>query len=347
MVELTILQTKDYNPFKIRESMGKRGVLMVNVGTPDQPTVESVRHYLRDFLLDPNVIDAPYIIRHLLVRGIILRFRPLKIAPRYREIWMDEGSPLRVFTNRMTQAIKSEFNPEEIVIEYGMRYGNPSIRSALDLLKQQGVDELLIAPLFPQFAQATTETAHSEVYFQLKQMGWNPITKEINDFYDKPEFINPLTETIKEKMNDNSHILFSFHGLPLSHIRRVKKLGKPNYVEHCNKTVSSVVEKLGLNDSQWTISYQSRLGPVRWLTPSTDSIVKSLAKKEIEHLVIVSPAFVADGLETLEELDIEAREIYAENGGGEMTVVNCLNDNSEWIQGLKSLIYNGFENPRT
>ena len=325
--------------------MGRKGVILINVGTPDQPTIESVRYYLREFLLDPNVIDAPYVIRHLLVRGLILRFRPRKIAPRYQEIWMKEGSPLRVYTRKMTEAIKTKFG-DEIVIEYGMRYGNPTIRNALEKLRNRGVDELLIAPLFPQYAQATTETSRLAVNFQMKQMGWSPMVKQWNDFYNNPAFIDPLTESIKEKINNNSHLLFSFHGLPLSHIRRVKRLGKPNYVEHCQSTVESVVKKLGLNESQWSMSYQSRLGPVRWLTPSTDSVVRNLGKSGVDNLLIVSPAFVADGLETLEELDIEAREIFLSSGGKSVTVVNCLNDNQQWIEGMKSLIIQGFENPR-
>jgi ferrochelatase len=325
--------------------MGRKGVILINVGTPDQPTIESVRYYLREFLLDPNVIDAPYVIRHLLVRGLILRFRPRKIAPRYQEIWMKEGSPLRVYTRKMTEAIKTKFG-DEIVIEYGMRYGNPTIRNALEKLRNRGVDELLIAPLFPQYAQATTETSRLAVNFQMKQMGWSPMVKQWNDFYNNPAFIDPLTESIKEKINNNSHLLFSFHGLPLSHIRRVKRLGKPNYVEHCQSTVESVVKKLGLNESQWSMSYQSRLGPVRWLTPSTDSVVKNLGKSGVDNLLIVSPAFVADGLETLEELDIEAREIFLSSGGKSVTVINCLNDNQQWIEGMKSLIIQGFENPR-
>ncbi|HII49289.1 MAG TPA: ferrochelatase [Candidatus Thalassarchaeaceae archaeon] len=325
--------------------MGTKGVILINVGTPDQPTVESVRYYLREFLLDPNVIDAPYVIRHLLVRGLILRFRPRKIAPRYQEIWMEEGSPLRVYTGRMSKAIQSKLS-DEIVVEYGMRYGNPTIRSALERLRNRGVDELLVAPLFPQYAQATTETSRFAVDFQMKQMGWNPTVKQWDDFYDNPAFIEPLTNSIKGKINEKTHLLFSFHGLPLSHIRRVKRLGKPNYVEHCESTVSSVVKKLGLNESQWSMSYQSRLGPVRWLTPSTDSVVKNLGKRGIENLVIVSPAFVADGLETLEELDIEARETFKDSGGGNVTVINCLNDNEQWIEGVKSLIIQGFENPR-
>ena len=325
--------------------MGTKGVILINVGTPDQPTIESVRHYLREFLLDPNVIDAPYVIRHLLVRGLILRFRPRKIAPRYQEIWMEEGSPLRVYTERMTAAIKSKFS-DKIFIEYGMRYGNPTIREALERLRNLGVDELLIAPLFPQYAQATTETSRIAVDFQMKQMGWSPTVKQWDDFYDNPAFIDPLVDSIKEKIKEKSHLLFSFHGLPLSHIRRVKRLNKPNYVEHCKMTVSSVVDKLGLNESQWSMSYQSRLGPVRWLTPSTDSVVKNLGKRGVEDLVIVSPAFVADGLETLEELDIEAREMFKNSGGGNVTVINCLNDNQAWIDGMESLITHGFENPR-
>tara|TARA_B100001113_G_scaffold138511_1_gene113618 strand:+ start:592 stop:1347 length:756 start_codon:yes stop_codon:yes gene_type:complete len=245
----------------------------------------------------------------------------------------------------MTKAIQSKLS-DEIVVEYGMRYGNPTIRSALERLRNRGVDELLVAPLFPQYAQATTETSRFAVDFQMKQMGWKPTVKQWDDFYENPAFIEPLTNSIRGEINEKTHLLFSFHGLPLSHIRRVKRLGKPNYVEHCESTVSSVVKKLGLNESQWSMSYQSRLGPVRWLTPSTDSVVKNLGKRGIENLVIVSPAFVADGLETLEELDIEAREIFKDSGGGDVTVINCLNDNEQWIEGVKSLIIQGFENPR-
>ncbi|MBJ24248.1 MAG: ferrochelatase [Euryarchaeota archaeon] len=319
--------------------MGKRGVLLINVGTPDQPSIESVRDYLKEFLLDPDVIDAPYLIRQFLVKGIILRFRPKKIAPKYQSIWMNEGSPLRVYTQRIADALQ---NVLRLPCKVGMRYGNPSIESALDSLRNEGVDELLIAPLFPHYAQATTETSFKHTYKQLKIIDWNPEVYHLDSFPVNPHYINPLSESIKPHLNKDTHLLFSFHGLPLSHIRRAKKLGIPNYAEHCEQTTHSVVESLKLEKSQWSLSFQSRLGPVKWLKPSTDQMVLDLAKKGIKKLVIVSPAFLADGLETLEELDIEIREIFVENGGEELKVVRCLNDNEDWIKGLSEIVSDAF-----
>tara|TARA_B100001996_G_scaffold377092_1_gene359218 strand:- start:572 stop:1564 length:993 start_codon:yes stop_codon:yes gene_type:complete len=323
--------------------MGKRGVLLINVGTPDEPNITSIRNYLREFLLDPDVIDAPYIIRQFLVRGIILRFRPKKIVPKYQSIWMKEGSPLRVFTQKIANALQDSLS--EIPCKVGMRYGNPSIKSALKELKDEGVDELLIAPLFPHYAQATTETSFKHSHKELKNMNWDPKIFKLNSFPDDPNYIIPLSKSIKPNLGEGVHLLFSFHGLPLSHIKRAKKLGIPNYVEHCELTTLSVVEKLNLKNSEWSLSFQSRLGPVKWLTPSTDKMVVDLAKRGVKKVVIVSPAFLADGLETLEELDIEIREIFMNNGGEELTVVRCLNDDPLWIGGLSNLVSKAFNLP--
>ena len=320
--------------------MGKRGVLLINVGTPDEPNITSVRNYLREFLLDPDVIDAPYLIRQILVRGIILRFRPKKIVPKYQSIWMKEGSPLRVFTQKIANAL--EDNLSEIPCKVGMRYGNPSIKSALKELRDEGVDELLIAPLFPHYAQATTETSFKHSHKELKNMNWKPKILMLDSFPDNPNYIIPLSQSIKPNLEEGAHLLFSFHGLPLSHIQRAKKLGIPNYVEHCELTTQSIVKNLNLKDSEWSLSFQSRLGPVKWLTPSTDKMIVDLAKRGIKRVVIVSPAFLADGLETLEELDIEIREIFMDNGGEELTVVRCLNDDPLWIEGLSSLVSKAF-----
>ena len=322
--------------------MPKKGVLLINVGTPDEPSVESVKEYLREFLLDPDVIDAPAPIRHLLVRGIILRTRPKKIAPRYQSIWMEGDSPLRIYTQRIAKSLQE--NTEEIVFEVGMRYGNPSVKHGLEKLKNEGVNELLLAPLFPHYAQATTESSLKHAHNQLKEMGWAPNIMELPPFPDSPEFIRPLSESIKPFLGDDVHLLFSYHGLPMSHIRRAIKLGKPNYAEHCKMTTESVVNYLGLDNNQWSLSYQSRLGPVKWLTPSTSKTVTELAKIGKKKLVIVSPAFLADGLETLEELDIEIREIFYNNGGEDLTVVKCLNDNKSWIKEFSTLILDSFNN---
>tara|TARA_B100000287_G_scaffold409160_1_gene436215 strand:+ start:1260 stop:2300 length:1041 start_codon:yes stop_codon:yes gene_type:complete len=338
--------------------MGKRGVLLMNIGTPDEPTIESVRRYLREFLLDPDVIDIPSPLRHLLVRGIILRTRPRKIAPRYASIWMKEGSPLRVYTQRISERLSEEMGDTEC--EVGMRYGNPSIRSALEKLRSRGVDELMLAPLFPHYAQATTVSSTKEAFSQLRQMNWSPEIFELGHFEDKPSFIKPLSESIRPHLEEGGHLLFSFHGLPLSHVKRADKSGRHCqkvdscciqsneanslcYAHHCNMTAKSVAEELGLTENEWSICYQSRLGPAKWLRPSTLSAVEKLAKSG-EEVVVVSPAFLADGLETLEELDIEARSHYQSHGGKSFKLVKCLNDDPYWIKGLSNLVEEVFKN---
>tara|TARA_B100001564_G_C20601335_1_gene652865 strand:- start:264 stop:1298 length:1035 start_codon:yes stop_codon:yes gene_type:complete len=340
--------------------MGKRGVLVMNIGTPDEPTTESVRTYLREFLLDPDVIDLPTPLRHLLVRGIILRTRPQKIAPRYESIWMEEGSPLRVYTQRMTKALEASI--DDIQCEVGMRYGNPSIRSGLEKLKEAGVDELLLAPMFPHHAQATTGSSLKHAYKQLKAMDWKPAIIELPHFPSEPAFIEPLANSIRPHLSNGTHLLFSYHGLPISHLKRSDSSGKHCqkidnccsigvegntmcYAHHCMLTTLSVVGALGIDELNWSISYQSRLGPAKWLQPSTTKMVENLAEDGKTKIAIVSPAFLADGLETLEELDIEIREHFIEHGGQELVVVNCLNDDPNWIQGLVQLVENAFSKP--
>ena len=331
----------------------------MNIGTPDEPTVDSVRTYLREFLLDPDVIDLPAPLRHLLVRGIILRTRPKKIAPRYQSIWMDEGSPLRVYTQRMADSLQA--NLGEVICEVGMRYGNPSIRSGLEKLRDAGVDELLLAPLFPHQAQATTGSALKHAHKQLGEMGWKPVLSELKHFPADPAFIEPLAESIKPYLKDGAHLLFSYHGLPISHVKRSDTSGKhcqkvencctldveansSCYAHHCMVTTLSVIGALGIDESRWSISYQSRLGPAKWLEPSTTNMVEKLATEGKKNIVIASPAFLADGLETLEELDIEIREHFIDHGGKELSVVNCLNDDPHWIEGLGQLVTDAFRN---
>ena len=332
--------------------MGKKGVLLMNIGTPDEATVPSVRKYLDEFLMDPDVIDIPFLLRFMLVKGIILNTRPRKIAPRYASIWMEGDSPLRVYTKRMANKLESEM--DDVECEVGMRYGNPSIKQGLLNLKSKGVDELLLAPLFPHHAQATTESSIREAFRQLNDMDWQPSISELGHFEDDPAFIDPLVESIKPHLTPKSHLLFSFHGLPVSHVKRSDKSGQHCqqvngccviskdantmcYAHHCNMTVNAVVKKLGLTDDSYSISYQSRLGPAKWLQPSTLSVIEDIAKEDSD-LVVVSPAFLVDGLETLEELDIEAREHYIEHGGKNFTLVKCLNDDSDWVKGLAGLI---------
>lgn len=338
--------------------MGKKGVLLMNVGTPDEPTIASVKTYLKEFLLDPDVIDIPAPLRHLLVRGIILRTRPKKIAPLYQKIWMNEGSPLRVYSKRVTDNL-TELN-DEIDFEFAMRYGNPSIRDGLERLRNRGVEELLLLPMFPHYAQATTESSLKHAHKQLASLGWSPTLLEMGHFETAEEFIGPLAESIRPHLSDDTHLLFSYHGLPVSHVKRIDSSKKHCqsvadcctvkceanrlcYGRHCYETTIAVVERLGLTPEQWSLSYQSRIGPVKWLEPSTTNMVEALVKKGIEKMAIVAPAFLADGLETLEELDIGIREEFMEHGGKELKVINCLNDDEQWIKGLEQLIRKEFD----
>ena len=338
--------------------MGKRGVLLMNIGTPDNPTTKSVRKYLREFLLDPDVIDLPAPLRHLLVRGIILRTRPRKITPRYQSIWMDEGSPLRVYTQRMSDSLEKEL--EDTICFVGMRYGNPSVEEALVKMRDLGVEELMLAPLFPHHAQATTESSLKHAYKQLEKIKWYPNISELGHFPVDSGFIEPLANSIRPHLSEDFHLLFSYHGLPISHVKRADTSGEhcqkvkqccsisndanaKCYSHHCTMTTMAVVDYLGLEKSQWSISYQSRLGPVKWLEPSTMNTVEMLAAEGKKKLAIVSPAFLADGLETLEELDIEIRNHFIKSGGEELIVVKCLNDDPKWIKGLGGIVSKSFE----
>ena len=342
--------------------MGKKGVLLINVGTPDEPTVKSVRNYLREFLLDPDVIDAPYIIRQLLVRGIILRVRPRKIAPLYQKIWMDEGSPLRVYSDRITKSLNDMV--EDIEFEFAMRYGNPSIEFGLKNLQAKGVEELLLLPMFPHYAQATTESALKHTYKQLKAMKWQPKIIEMGHFETDEEYVVPLANSIESQLDKDAHLLFSYHGLPVSHVKRIdtsknhcqqvdeccsikSEANALCYGHHCMNTTQTVVGLLGLGEDQWSLSFQSRIGPVKWLEPSTMNKVEELVKRGVKKLAIVAPAFLADGLETLEELDIGIREHFIELGGEELTVIKCLNDNEDWVEGLSKLVGKKFDSLAT
>ena len=342
--------------------MAKKGVILINVGTPDEPTVKSVKEYLKEFLLDPDVIDIPAPLRHLLVRGIILRVRPKKIAPLYRKIWMDEGSPLRVYSDRISKSLDSRI--DDIDFEFSMRYGNPSIHDGLMKLKNKGVEELLILPMFPHYAQATTESSLKHTYKQLKKINWKPEIIEMGHFETDEEYVVPLAKSIDSQLEDDMHLLFSYHGLPVSHVKRIDSSKKHCqkvdeccsikieansmcYGHHCTKTTQMVVGLLGLNSDRWSMSFQSRIGPVKWLEPSTMNKVEQLVKQGIKKLAIVAPAFLADGLETLEELDIGIREHFISLGGEELTVIKCLNDNEDWIEGLGNMITKKFKSVAT
>ena len=249
---------------------------------------------------------------------------------------------------------------EDIEFEFAMRYGNPSIEFGLKNLQAKGVDELLLLPMFPHYAQATTESALKHTYKQLKAMKWQPKIIEMGHFETDEEYVVPLANSIESQLDKDAHLLFSYHGLPVSHVKRIdtsknhcqqvdeccsikSEANALCYGHHCMNTTQTVVGLLGLNEDQWSLSFQSRIGPVKWLEPSTMNKVEELVKRGVKKLAIVAPAFLADGLETLEELDIGIREHFVELGGEELTVIKCLNDNEDWVEGLSKLVGKKFD----
>jgi ferrochelatase len=328
-----------------------KGVLMVNLGSPDSTDNEDVRDYLDEFLMDERVIDLPKWFRTFLVKGIILKTRPKKSAEAYRKIWWNEGSPLIVLSEKLQEKVQ---NKVSVPVQLAMRYGNPSIKTGMENLKQLGVTEVLIIPLYPQFAMATTETILvlaeklQKEYFPEMQLTSLP------SFYNHPDYIRVLGNSIQEKLQGTNweHLLFSYHGVPERHIRKsdvtkshCKMDGKccfensPAhqycYRHQCEMTSIKVAEYLELKEGSYSTSFQSRVSILgSWLKPYTDKTVEKFAKKGIKELAIATPAFVSDCLETLEEIGMEAAEDFEENGGKHLHVIPCINDRDEWVRVL-------------
>ncbi len=327
-----------------------KGVLMVNLGSPESTDPKDVKKYLDQFLMDERVIDVPYWARTLLVRGIILNTRPKKSAAAYKRIWWEEGSPLIVLSERLRKKVSAM---SSIPVVMAMRYGKPSIESGLKELHAQGVDEVLLFPLYPQFAMATTETIL--VLAEEIRASLFPDMKftSIPAFYNHPDYIQVLSNSIVEGLQgfDFEHLLFSYHGVPKRHIRK-SDITKSHcridqsccrtpspahqfcYRHQCYETTRLVAEKLQLSDSQFSVSFQSRLGFDPWLQPYTDRTIEKKGLGGTRKLAVVTPAFVSDCLETLEEIAMEGKEIFQEVGGAEFKMIPCLNDREDWVQTL-------------
>ena len=324
---------------------------MVNLGSPDSTNKEDVRDYLDEFLMDERVIDLPKWFRTFLVKGIILKTRPKKSAEAYRKIWWDEGSPLIVLSKKLQEKVQ---NKVSVPVQLAMRYGNPSIKTGMENLKQLGVTDVLIIPLYPQFAMATTETIL--VLAEKLQKKYFPEIQltSLPSFYNHPDYIRILGNSIQEKLQGTNweHLLFSYHGVPERHIRKsdvtkshCKMDGKccfedsPAhqycYRHQCEMTSIKVAEYLELKEGSYSTSFQSRVSILgSWLKPYTDKTVEKFAKKGIKELAIATPAFVSDCLETLEEIGMEAAEDFEQNGGKHLHVIPCINDRDEWVRVL-------------
>jgi protoporphyrin/coproporphyrin ferrochelatase len=327
------------------------GVLLINLGTPDDTEISSIRRYLREFLLDPRVIDLPAFFRYLLVYGAILPFRPFKTAKAYEKIWQANGSPLRTHTQDLSAKVGKCLGGNYRV-KAAMRYGNPSIASALKELSD--CKEIIVLPLFPQYSSAATGSAIAKTFIELSKQ-WNlPAVKVIDQFYSRQEFTSPLAELIKPYISDpETYLLFSYHGLPERHLDKshckspcerrdaCPLISNENYFcyrAQCYETSRLVAKKLLLNSDRHTSAFQSRLGKIPWIKPYTDEVFPRLYANGIKKLVVACPAFTADCLETLEEIGIQAKEQWLALGGKSFELVPCLNSHDSWVQGVANFV---------
>ena len=322
----------------------KTGILLVNLGTPDAPTAEAVRPYLKQFLSDPRVVEIPKAVWWLILNGVILNTRPKKSAAKYASVWMPEGSPLRVHTAKQTlmlQGYLSERTKAPFVVDYAMRYGNPSIPSVLRKLKEQNCQRILVVPMYPQYAASSTGTAFDVVFAELQQMRNTPALRTIKNFHDNPGYIKALANNINEYWMKNGRpekLVMSFHGLPQFSLDK----GDPYHCE-CHKTGRLLAYELGLKSEQYFVSFQSRFGKAEWIKPYTTTTLKELGKQKTKRVDVVCPGFVADCLETLEEIAMEGKEDFQHAGGGEYHYIPCLNERDDWMHALTDLVMDNLQ----
>lgn len=327
------------SPSFSHEQADSTGILLVNLGTPDEPTPSAVRRYLAEFLSDQRVIEIPRVIWKLILHGIILRVRPTKVAHAYQQVWTGKGSPLLAITLAQAEALNPILNEKftgNVNVEVGMRYGNPSIASGLNALKEAGARRIIVLPLYPQYSATTSASVFDAVADELKTWRWVPDVRFISHYPDHRGYISALVKSIKKHQAKNGapdKLLFSFHGLP----KRNLELGDPYYCE-CQKTARLVVEQLNLSEEQYQVCFQSRFGKAEWLQPYTDKTLEAWGQQGIHHVQVICPGFAADCLETLEEIDMQNREIFLEAGGKQFSYVPALNDQPDHIQLMEQLI---------
>jgi len=316
---------------------GKTGVLLINLGTPDSTSWWDIRKYLKEFLSDRRVIEVNPFIWQIILNLFILTFRPSKTAHAYKKIWRKENneSPLLFFTRSQAKKLKNDIGNEKIIVDFAMRYGNPSIKSRLNLLKEEGCENIVILPLYPQYAAATTATVCDEVYRSLMGMRWQPSLQIIPHYESEHIYIDALITSVENKINridwKPDLIICSYHGIPKSYFDK----GDP-YHCYCHKTTRLMKEKFNKVEIQTT--FQSRFGPQEWLTPYTDKTLEELPKKGIKNLLVICPGFASDCVETLEEINIQGRESFLKNGGKNFDLIPCLNDRSDHIALFKKLV---------
>jgi len=317
----------------------KTAILLVNLGTPDAPTAKAVRPYLKEFLSDSRVVEIPKAIWWFILNGIILNVRPKRSAEKYASVWMKEGSPLRVYTAKQAHLLEgylSERSKAPFVVDYAMSYGNPSIANVLQKLKAQNCTRILVVPLYPQYAASSTATVFDRVFASVQTLRNVPAIRTIKHFHDDAGYINSLAANINEYWMENGRpekLVMSFHGVPQYTLEK----GDPYHCE-CLKTGRLLAEELGLNKDQYVVSFQSRFGKAEWVKPYTTATLLELGQQKTKRVDVVCPGFVADCLETLEEIAMEGKEDFQHAGGGEYNYIPCLNDRGDWMHALTDMV---------
>lgn len=322
----------------------RTGVLLINLGTPDAPTAKALRPYLKEFLSNPRIIEIPKWIWWPILHGIILNFRPKKSAEKYAQIWMPEGSPLKVYTERQTDSLRNALEKRTSpapIVEYAMNIGSPSVADVMQRMSKQGCERILVLPLFPQYAASSTAAAMDNVFATLNTMRNMPAIRTVKHYHDDPGYIAALAHNISEYWEQNGKpdkLIMSFHGVP----RATLDKGDP-YHCYCQKTGRLLAEALKLNTDQYQVCFQSRFGRAKWLTPYTSDTLMQMGKDKLRRVDVVCPGFVSDCLETLEEIAIEARKTFLDAGGQAFHYIPCLNERNDWIQALTDIAHHNLQ----
>ena len=337
-----LFKNKNYAPNYLHGPQERIGILLVNLGSPEAPTTKAVRKYLAEFLWDKRVVDLPRPLWWLILHGIILRFRPRRSAKAYKKVWTDQGSPLIAISTKQAQAVEKQLQKQirgSILVDVAMRYGKPDIVSALRGLRKAGAHRLLILPMYPQYSATTTASIFDAVTSELQNWRWLPDMRFINSYQDHPGYINALADSIEQSWQQRGKrpekLIFSFHGIPKRYF-----MGGDPYHCHCMKTARLVAEKLKLEElgQPWQVVFQSHFGKEEWLKPYCDETLIELAKQGTKSVDVICPGFSADCLETLEEIDMENRDLFLENGGEDYHYIPALNDQPAHIKALCDLI---------